>query len=138
MCVLSRFSCVQLFVTLWTVARQAPLSMELSRQEYWSRLPCPPPRDLPHPGIKPRALTSPALVGRFFTTSTTWEAHAYRTTRKKKKKRCQGRLTSEEKEQVVSHSTERKTNCCVILPGPSQPHSGKSQNPLALTLYLYL
>ena len=41
-----------------TVARQAPLSMGFSRQEYWSGLPCPPPRDLPHPGIKPR---SPAL-----------------------------------------------------------------------------
>ena len=70
-CVLSRFSCVQLFVTLWAVARQAPLSMELSRQEYWSGLPCPPPRDLPQLGIKPGALMSPALVGGLFTTSTT-------------------------------------------------------------------
>ena len=56
--VLSRFSHVQLFVTLWTVARQAPLSMEFSRQEYWSGLPRPLPRDLPDPGIK---LASPAL-----------------------------------------------------------------------------
>ena len=61
---------VQLFVTPWTVAYQPPLSMEFSRQEYWSGLPFPPPGDLPHPGIK---LASPALVGRFFTTSTTWE-----------------------------------------------------------------
>ena len=135
-CVLSCYSCVQLFVTLWNVACQAPLSMELSRQEYWSGLPCPAPRDLPHPGIEPGALMSPALVGGFFTTSTTWEAHAYRPTRKKK--RCQGNQTSEEKEQVVSHSTERKINCCVILPSPSQPHSGKSQNLLTLTLYFYL
>ena len=45
-------------MTLWTVARQAPLSMGFSRQEYWSGLPCPPPGDLPNPGIKPR---SPAL-----------------------------------------------------------------------------
>ena len=48
--------------------------MGFSRQEYWSGLPCPSPRDLPNPGIKPTSLTSPALAGRFFTTSTTWEA----------------------------------------------------------------
>ena len=52
-CVLSCFSCVQLFGTLWTVARQAPLSIAFSRHEYWSGLPCPPPGDLPNPGIKP-------------------------------------------------------------------------------------
>ena len=52
---LSCFSRVQLFVTLWTVARQAPLSMGFSRQEYWSGLPCPPPGDLPDPGIQPRS-----------------------------------------------------------------------------------
>ena len=51
--VLSCFSCVWLFVTLWTVALQAPLSMGFSRQEYWSGLPCSPPGDLPNPGIKP-------------------------------------------------------------------------------------
>ena len=45
-----------------------------SRQEYQSRLPCPPPGDLPHPGIEPASLTSPALAGGFFTTSATWEA----------------------------------------------------------------
>ena len=73
-CVLSHFSCIQRFVTLWTVARQAPLSMGLSRQEYWSRLPFPSPGDLPNPGIKPTSLTSPALAGRFFTTSAAWEA----------------------------------------------------------------
>ena len=43
-------SCVQLFVTPWTVACQAPLSMEFSRQEYWSKLPFPTPGDLPHQG----------------------------------------------------------------------------------------
>ena len=58
---LSRFSCVQLFATPWTVARQAPLSMGFSRQEYWSGLPCPPPQDLPNPGIKPVSPASPAL-----------------------------------------------------------------------------
>ena len=48
---LSCFSCVQLFLTLWIIARQAPLSMEFSRREYWSGLPCPPPGDLLDPGI---------------------------------------------------------------------------------------
>ena len=71
---LSHFSHIWLFVSLWTVACQAPVSMRFSRQEYWSVLPCPPPRDLPYPGIKPRSLMPPALAGRFFTTSTTWEA----------------------------------------------------------------
>ena len=51
-CVLSRFSHVWRFATLWTVALQAPLSMRFSRQEYWSGLPCPPPGDFPDPGIK--------------------------------------------------------------------------------------
>ena len=58
----------------WTAARQSPLSLEFSRQEYWNRLPRPPPGDLLNPGIKPTSLTSPALAGGFFTTSTTWEA----------------------------------------------------------------
>ena len=70
-CVLSRFCRVQLCATLWTVALQAPLSMGFSRQEYWSGLPCPPPEDLPHPGVKPTSLVSPALAGGFFTTAAT-------------------------------------------------------------------
>ena len=60
---LSRFYCVQLCATLWTVACQAPLSMGFSRQEYWSGLPCAPPRDLPDPGIEPESLTS-TCIGR--------------------------------------------------------------------------
>ena len=71
---LSCFSCVQLFVTLWTVAHQVSLSMGLSRQEYWSGLPFPPLGDLPNPGIEPVSLMSPALAGGFFTISATWEA----------------------------------------------------------------
>ena len=69
---LSGFSCVWLFVTLWTVACQAPLSMRFSRQGYWSGLPFPSPGYLPNPGSKPESPESPALAGRFFTTSTTW------------------------------------------------------------------
>ena len=56
------------FVTSWTVARQAPLSMEFSRQEYWSGLAFPSPGDLPHPGIEPKSL---ALAGGFFPTEPT-------------------------------------------------------------------
>ena len=48
--------------------------MGFSRQEYWSGLPCPPPGDLLDPGVEPTTLMSPALAGRFFTTSATWEA----------------------------------------------------------------
>ena len=72
MCVLCLFSHVQLFVMLWTVAHQNPLSMVLSRQEFWSGLLCPPPADLPNPGIKPASFKSTALQG-FFTTNVIWE-----------------------------------------------------------------
>ena len=51
-----QFSRVRLFATPWTVARQVPLSMGFSRQEYWSRLPFPSPEDLPEPGIEPGSL----------------------------------------------------------------------------------
>ena len=62
-------------MTPWTVAHQAPLSMEFSRQEYWRGLPFPTLGDLLDPGITPMSLTSLALAGGFFTTSATWEAH---------------------------------------------------------------
>ena len=58
--VLSHFSCIQLFATLWIVAHQAPLSMGFSRQEYWTGLPCPSPGGLPNPGI------GSSLAGGFF------------------------------------------------------------------------
>ena len=61
-------SCAQLFETSWTVARQVLLSVEFSRQEYWSGLPFPIPGDLPDPGIEPTSPASPAFAGRFFTT----------------------------------------------------------------------
>ena len=64
-CVVSH---VHLFVTSWTIACQALLSMEFSRQEYWSALPFPPPGDLPDPGIKATSPVSHALAGGFFTT----------------------------------------------------------------------
>ena len=66
--VLSRFSRVWLFVTLWTVAHQASQSMGFSWQEYWSGLPFPPPGDLPDSGTEPVYLESPAKVAGFFIT----------------------------------------------------------------------
>ena len=58
----------QLFVAPWTVTHQTLLSMDFSRQEYWSGLPFPTPGDLSDPRIEPSPLESPALTGRFFTT----------------------------------------------------------------------
>ena len=77
MCVgeLSCFSCVQLFAAPWTIVCQGPLSMEFSKQEYWSGLPFPSPGDLPNPGIKPDSVASPALASGFLTISTPWEVH---------------------------------------------------------------
>ena len=59
--VLSLFSCVRLFETLWTVACQAPLSMGFCRQEYWSGLPSPPPGNFPTEGYKSASPAAPAL-----------------------------------------------------------------------------
>ena len=64
---------VRLFATPWTAAHQALLFMGFSRQEYWHGLPCPPPGDLPDPGIEP---TSPALANEFFTTVPTGKPFA--------------------------------------------------------------
>ena len=61
--ILSHFSCVWLFVTPWTMAHHAALSMGFSRQEYWSGFPCPSPGDLPYLGIEPVSPSAPALQG---------------------------------------------------------------------------
>ena len=66
-------SCLTLVIP-WTEASQVALSVGFSRQEYWSGLSCPPPDDLPNLGMELRSPASPALSGRFFTTSATWEA----------------------------------------------------------------
>ena len=71
---LSHFSRVRLCATPQRAAHQAPPSLGSSRQEHWSGLPCPPPGDLPDPGIEPVSLMSRALTGWFFTTRATWEA----------------------------------------------------------------
>ena len=62
-----------LFAAPWTAALQASLPMEFSGQEYWSVVPYPTPGDLPHPGVELTSLGSPALAGRFCTTSASWE-----------------------------------------------------------------
>ena len=72
-CMLSHFSHVQPFMTPWTVAYQAPVSMGFSRQEYWSGFPCLPPGYISNPQIKPMSLMFPQLADRFFTTSANWE-----------------------------------------------------------------
>ena len=74
LCVLSHLSHVLLFVTPWTGALQAPLSMGFSRQESSNGLPNPPPENLPNPRTEPTSLMSPTLAGSFFTTGITWEA----------------------------------------------------------------
>ena len=68
---LSHFSCVQLLATMWTVAHQAPLTMDSPGKNTGVGLPYPPPGDLPD-----SSLTSPALASGFFTTSATWEAQS--------------------------------------------------------------
>ena len=67
---------VRLFAAPQIAAHKAPLSMEFSRQEHWSGLPRPPPGHLPHPGVRPASLTSPAPAGKLLATSATWDAPA--------------------------------------------------------------
>ena len=69
------FRHIRFFATPLTVAHQAPLSMEFSRQEYWNGLPFPTPGDLPDPGIELESPASPALAGRFFTTELSGKPH---------------------------------------------------------------
>ena len=69
----SCFSHVQFFATLWTIAHQASVSMGFPRQEYWSGLPFPLPGHLPVPWINAASFMSPALAGGFFSTVTTWK-----------------------------------------------------------------
>ena len=72
---LSCFSRVPLFATLWTVARQDPLSMGFVQQECWSGLLCPPPGDLPNPGIESMSLKSLALAGGFLPLAPSGKPH---------------------------------------------------------------
>ena len=73
-CMLSCLSSVPFFCDLMSCSLPGSSVHGILRQEYWSGLPCPPPGDLPHPRMEPTSLVSPTLAGKFFTTSTTWEA----------------------------------------------------------------
>ena len=108
-CVCS-LGCVRPFSTPWTSC-QALLSMEFSRQEYWSGLPFSSPGDIPDPGIEPKSLESPFLVGGFFTTSTTWEIQKCTTSPQRK--------TAESVVTVPRPDT--CAVCCLVL---SQSHFG--------------
>ena len=70
-------SCVRLFATLWTVALHVLLSLGFFRQEHWSGLPCPPPGDLPNPGIEPASHYVPCIAGGFFTTCSMQSGHQW-------------------------------------------------------------
>ena len=109
---------VQLFATPWTAARQAPLSVGFSRQEHCSGWPCPPPGDLPHPGIEPASLMSPALTGGFFIMSTTFEAQAG----------CLYRFPKLGPPLFLSTSLP----ACPALSRPSRPGSAQSRGPVHL------
>ena len=76
-CICAQCSHVPLFAAPWTIAHQAPLSMGFPKQEYWIGLLFLSPGDRPDPGIKPTPLASPALVDKYFTTSTSREAHLH-------------------------------------------------------------
>ena len=73
-CVWSCFSCIWLFVTLWTVSPPGSSAHGILQARILEWVPCPPPGDLPNPGIEPTSHTSLALAGGFFTTNTIWEA----------------------------------------------------------------
>ena len=84
--------CLTLCDPMDYIAHQVPLSMSFSKQEYWSGFPCPPPGDLPNPGIKPAFLTSPALAGRLFITSAT-NLHLNRVIFKKRRARRESKCS---------------------------------------------
>ena len=105
---LSHCSCVWLCATLWTAACQAHLPMGFFKQEYWSGLLCPSPGDCPTQGSSPYPVSLPALTGRFFTTSTTWEA--LKDLHDSNYARC-----------VLEHTS---TNTRALIQSSSQPYEG--------------
>ena len=118
-------------MTTWTVAHQAPLSMGFFRQEHWSELTCPPAGDLSSPMIETVSLTSPALASRFFTTSTTWEAHPWTMLVLKGEKTHFCRLRRLKQQQQQSLQSQKLQ---VILPNSHIPCSGPKFYQLGLWL----
>ena len=109
----------QLCVTLWTIVRQAPLSVGFLRQESWSRLPFPTPGDLPSPGIKPTSLVFPALVGSFFTTAApgkpTKSARGHVNAGATRARPIQQPLESHLGLEVIDQRNSRVESCIVLL-----------------------
>ena len=113
---LSRFSCIWLFVTLWSEYRPPGSSVHgmmckipSSIQEHWSGLPCPPPGDLSDPGIEPTSLLSPAWQAGCFTTAVTWEAHgSWKTEGFPKLPLSQGSLTPQQHRVSAAGRTETR------------------------------
>ena len=104
------FSNIQLFATHWTADRQSPLSMEISRQEYWCGLLVLPSRVSSDPGMEPASLTSPALAISLFTTSTTWG-------------------TSLERMQSVSQSVQSLSHLQLFATPRTTPHQAPFPSP---------
>ena len=105
--------------------------MGFSQQEYWSGWPCPPPGDLPDPGMEPMSLTSPALAGRLFTTSITWKALQWSPVVVKCVKydwplsRCLGHYTQD----VTGSAVPMWTQALDRLPGTSSSHLSSRRLP---------
>ena len=110
-CMRSGFSCTLLFSTPWVVVHRAPLPS----LEYWCGMPYPTPGDLPNSGIEPRSLMSPALVGGFFITSTTWEAPLMLSLILKYFERHFAHRKKENESNCINHSLKKQIPKCQIL-----------------------
>ena len=125
---MSDFSGIQLFVTPWTVSCQAPLSMGFSRQEYWSKLPFPPPGDLPDPGTEPMSLMSPALAGEFFTASAAGKPIEYLTLKEFEMQQFQVELSEASLKQIIRLSRESPTH-----PRPPRHHPDLEERSILMS-----
>ena len=122
-------------MTPWTIAHQSPLSMEFSRQEYWSGLPFPPPGDIPNPGIEPMSPASPAVAGGFFTAVTPGKP-----IKKKKRGYC---MNIDIPESLETQNVQKKKKSTFVLTlGPLVLQTGNlgiilDSSP-SLTIYIWL
>ena len=124
---------VQLFATPWTLARQAPLSMGFSRQEYWRWLPCPPPGNLPHPGIEPTPAVAPAWQADSLPLSHQESTHQHHT--------VSVTVALQEVLQLCSHTRSGSSRpfaflCCIsyLLLGNKPPKTQQCKHPHLLSL----
>ena len=119
--------------TLWTVAHQAPLSMGLSRKEYWSGLLGPPLGDPSHPGIEPVSLMSPEQAGMLFATSATWKAQSKQQSSREALMKTgythlrQNPVKDSLTQSKISAKTPDNSGFTLFLPGPLQHLPGLRQ-----------